>query len=238
MRTVIRREKNRRHQADHTVLPNRERTPQVFDKLEHLSQQLNFTLPECVISQLLISTDGFLVYAWCRCLFSVKRSAVFPSLESALHRLEDRALSRLIVDMESLTTSRFSALETLRQLAQSHPDLHIYLLAAGHDPALLNFLRACGPFHILRRDLPIAPFRQALLTPPDPHNASPPFQPAQWRLICTLAQGESLKCAARQLNLPYHRVAYRLARCLAQLGLPDRQSFLHLLHRLTLDANR
>ncbi len=238
MRTILRREKNRRHQADHTVLPRRDYTPPVFDKLEHLNQQLSFALPECIISQMLISTDCFLAYAWRRGLFSGKRSAVFPSLESALHRLEDPTLSRLIIDMESLTTSRFTALETVRRLAQYHPALHIYLLVGSSDPAMLNFLHASGPFHVLSRDLALEPFRQALLTPPEPHNTSPPLLQAEWPLICALAQGRNLKSAARHCNLPYHQLVYRLGRCLAQLGLPDRQSLIHLLHRLTIDANQ
>lgn len=237
MQTVIRRGKKRRHQSDHTVLPRWDDIPPVFDKLEHLTQQLRFALPECLISQVLISTDVFLGYAWSRYLFSGKRNAVFPSLGSAWHRLEHAQLTHLIVDMESLTTSRFAALETLRQLAPRHHGLHIYLLTTKNDTARFNFLHAAGPFHVLARNLPLPQFRQAMITPPEPHNASPPFRPEEWQLISALACGKSLKCVARQFQLPYHRLVYRLNTCLMQLGLPDRQSFTHLLHRLTLDAN-
>ncbi|AHJ74902.1 hypothetical protein C813_09295 [Kosakonia sacchari SP1] len=237
MRTFIRREKNRRHRPDHRVLPYREYPPPVFDRLEYLTQQLSFALPECIINQILISTDCFLSYAWNRGLFSGKRNAVFSSLDLAHHRFAEPHLSHLIVDMESLLTSRFSALETLRQLALHNRKLHIYLLATKSDTPLFNFLRAAGPFRVLKRELPVTPFRQALLTPASPVDVSRKFPPVEWQMFTALAQGKTMKHIAHLLNLPYHRIVYRLNTRLRQLGLPDRQSLLHLLHRLTIDAN-
>ena len=238
MRKRIRREKYRCDKPTHRVLPYLGTTPPLFDTLEQLVQQLNFALPEYMISQTLISTDHFLSYAWSCCLFSGKRNAVFPSLEMAHQQLGEPHLSHLIVDMESLTTSRLHALETLRQPFLCNRGLHIYLLAAKSDQAQINFLRASGPFHVIARDLSVIPFRQALLIPPERNMHTPLFPSTEWKILSSLAQGLTMKRIARQLNLPYHRVVYRLNTQLKLLGLPDRQSLIHLLHRLTLNMNQ
>lgn len=237
MRKRIRREKHRSDKPTHRVLPYRGATPPLFDTLEQLVQQLNFALPEYMISQTLISTDHYLSYAWRSCLFSGKRNAVFPSLEMANHQLCEPYLSHLIVDMETLTTSRLEALETLRQPNLCNRGLHIYLLTSKDDPAQMSFLRAAGPFHVIARDLSVVPFRQALLVPPERSIHAPLFPATEWKILSSLARGLTMKRIARQLNLPYHRVVYRLNTQLKLLGLPDRQSLIHLLHRLTLNRH-
>lgn len=98
------------------------------------------------------------------------------------------------------------------------------------------FLSAAGPFEPLARNLSVQLFREALLAPLSPKTV-PRFSPTEWQLITLLAQGQTLKNAARQLNLPYHRAVYRISTLLDRLGLPTRQSLTQLLHRLTLDVN-
>lgn len=237
MRSVVRREKKRRTKARHTLLPWQHDTPQVIDSLEHLSQQLSYALPESLISQMLISSDRFLGYAWSRHLFIGKRTAVFASLDAARFRLNDSSLTSLIVDMESLTTSRFAALEALRAHCLSKGGLRTYLLISHQDPPMRAFLRASGPFEPLARNLPVRAFREALLAPPS-RETVPRFSPTEWQLITLLAQGLTLKNAARALNQPYHRAVYRITTLLQRLDLPSRPSLTQLLHRLTLDVNQ
>lgn len=236
MRSVVRREKKRRAKARHTMLPWQHDSSAFVDNLEHLTQQLSYALPSCIISQMLISTDGFLAYAWGRHLFVGKRTAVFTSLDAACYRLNDRSLFSLIVDMESLTSSRFAALEALRAHCLSKGGLRTYLLVSYQDPPMSAFLRAAGPFELLGRHQSVSQLREALLAPP-PQENSPRFSPTEWQLITLLAQGYRLKEAARQINMPYHRAVYRITTLLQRLGLPDRQSLTQLLHRLTLDVN-
>lgn len=236
MRSVVRREKKRRTKSRHTMLPWRHDTPAIIDNLEHLSQELSYALPACIISQMLISTDHFLAYAWGRHLFVGKRTAVFVSLDDARYRLNDRILTSLIVDMESLTSSRFAALETLRAHCLSKGGLRTYLLVSHQDPPMCAFLRAAGPFELLGRKASVSRLREALLAPP-PQDNSPRFSSTEWQLITLLAQGHRLKEAARLTNMPYHRAVYRITTLLPRLGLPDRQSLTQLLHRLTLDVN-
>lgn len=236
MRSVVRREKKRRTKSRHTMLPWRHDTSAIIDNLEHLSQELSYALPACIISQMLISTDHFLAYAWGRHLFVGKRTAVFASLDAARYRLNDRSLTSLIVDMESLTSSRFAALETLRAQCLSKGGLRTYLLVSHQDPPMCAFLRAAGPFELLGRKASVSQLREALLAPPSQNN-SPRFSSTEWQLISRLAQGQTLKNVARELHLPYHRVVYRITTLSQHLGLPGRQSLKQLLHRLTLDAN-
>lgn len=237
MRSVVRREKKRRTKARHTMLSWQHDTPLVIDSLEHLSQQLSYALPEGILSQMLISSDRFLGYAWSRHLFVGKRTATFTSLEAARYRLNDSSLTSLIVDMESLTTSRFAALEALRAHCLSKGGLRTYLLISHQDPPMSAFLRAAGPFELLVRDLPVHALRAALLAPPVPAT-SPRFSPTEWQLITLLAQGQTLKNAARALHLPYHRAVYRISTLSQHLGLPTRHALTQLLHRLTLDVNQ
>ena len=236
MRRVVRREKKRKTKARHALLPWQHDTPLVIDSLEQLSLQLSDALPEGVISQMLISSDRFLGYAWNRHLFVGKRTATFASLEAARYRLNDVSLTSLIVDMESLTTSRFAALLALRAHCLSKGGLRTWLLISHQDPPMHAFLSAAGPFEPLARNLPVRLFREALLAPLSPKTV-PRFSPTEWQLITLLAQGQTLKNAARQLNLPYHRAVYRISTLLDRLGLPTRQSLTQLLHRLTLDVN-
>lgn len=236
MRSEARREKKRRTKSRHTVLPYRHDVPQIIDGLEQLSQQLSYTLPESIISQMLISTDSFLAYAWSRHLFIGKRTAVFPSLDAARYRLGDSSLSSLIVDMESLASSRFAVLEALRGHCLAKDGLRTYLLVSHPDPPMCAFFCAAGPFELLKRNQPVRQLREALLAPPLPETP-PRFSPTEWQLLTRLAQGHTLKETARQLGMPYHRAVYRVTTLLQRLGLSTRLHLTQLLHRLTLDVN-
>jgi fimbrial protein FimY len=208
----------------------------MIDSLEHLAHSLNDAVPEGMVSQILISADSFLRYAWSRHLFGGKRIAAFETLDAARYWLDDTHLTTLIVDMESQTTSRFMVLEALRAHCLSTGGLRTYLLISHQDPPMNAFLHAAGPFELLARNGSVPRLRAALLAPTLP-DISPRFSAAEWQLITLLARGLTLKEAARQLNMPYHRAVYRISTLLQRLNLPTRQCLTHLLHRLTLDVN-
>lgn len=218
------------------MLPRLHRTTLVIDSVEHLVHQLSYALPESMISQMLISSDSYLRHAWGRYLFTGKRTAVFASLDAACYRLNDSSLTSLVVDMESLTTSRFAALEALRAHCLSKGGLRTYLLISHQDPPMCAFLRAAGPFELLSRHLPVHQLREALLAPRSPAKV-PRFSSLEWQLITLLVQGHTLKNAARELKMPYHRAVYRISTLQQHLDVPTRQCLTHLLHRLTLDVN-
>lgn len=50
-------------------LPYHSPTPQIFDRLELLDQQLNYALPVGIISQAIITTDNYLGYSLSHYLF-------------------------------------------------------------------------------------------------------------------------------------------------------------------------
>lgn len=236
MRRVVRRGKKRRTKGLAGVLPRRDDAPLAVEALLPLSPSLGYASPESPLNQLIVTSDTFLAWAWRRHLFVDKRTAAFVSLEAAHYRLNDSNLISLIVDMESLTTSRFVALETLRGCRMAKSGLRIFLLISQQDPPMSRFLRAAGPFELLVRTLPVQALREAVLMPRVPETVTR-FTALEWQLIGRLAQGQTLKNVARELHLPYHRAVYRITTLSQHLGLPGRQSLMQLLHRLTLDVN-
>ncbi len=61
MRSVPRRERHRRlRNAKDCACRYHSPTPQIFDRLELLDQQLNYALPVGIISQAIITTDNYL----------------------------------------------------------------------------------------------------------------------------------------------------------------------------------
>lgn len=92
-------------------------TPQIFDRLELLDQQLNYALPVGIISQAIITTDNYLGYSLSHYLFSGKRTAAFRSLDDISLWIEKGSLRQLIVDMEALPVSCIEALNQLRVLS-------------------------------------------------------------------------------------------------------------------------
>lgn len=78
MRSVPRRERHRRlRNAKDCACRYHSPTPQIFDRLELLDQQLNYALPVGIISQAIITTDNYLGYSLSHYLFSGKRTAAF-----------------------------------------------------------------------------------------------------------------------------------------------------------------
>lgn len=64
MRSVPRRERHRRlRNAKDCACRYHSPTPQIFDRLELLDQQLNYALPVGIISQAIITTDNYLGYS-------------------------------------------------------------------------------------------------------------------------------------------------------------------------------
>lgn len=109
-------------------------TPQIFDRLELLNQQLNYALPVGIISQAIITTDNYLGYSLSHYLFSGKRTAAFRSLDDISLWIEKGSLRQLIVDMEALPVSCIEALNQLRALSWQQSDIQIYLLVSDKTP--------------------------------------------------------------------------------------------------------
>ncbi|ECZ8147119.1 fimbria biosynthesis regulator FimY [Salmonella enterica] len=232
MRSVPRRERHRRlRNAKDCVCRYHSPTPQIFDRLELLDQQLNYALPVGIISQAIITTDNYLGYSLSHYLFSGKRTAAFRSLDDISLWIEKGSLRQLIVDMETLPVSCIEALNQLRALSWQQSDIQIYLLVSDKTAAITQFIRMAGRFFVLSRRQNLASVREALLSAAEPR-LSESFSRTDWLMIETLAQGASLKEIARQQSVSYHRVVYRLKQLITLLNLPHRQSFLRLIQQL------
>ncbi|EHM1803031.1 fimbria biosynthesis regulator FimY [Salmonella enterica subsp. enterica serovar Gatuni] len=232
MRSVPRRERHRRlRNAKDFACRYHSPTPQIFDRLELLDQQLNYALPVGIISQAIITTDNYLGYSLSHYLFSGKRTAAFRSLDDISLWIEKGSLRQLIVDMEALPVSCIEALNQLRALSWQQSDIQIYLLVSDKTPAIAQFIRMAGRFFVLSRRQNLASVREALLSAAEPR-LSESFSRTDWLMIETLAQGASLKEIARQQSVSYHRVVYRLKQLITLLNLPHRQSFLRLIQQL------
>ncbi|MEG0801599.1 MAG: fimbriae Y protein [Citrobacter sp.] len=236
MRSALRRERHRRLRNTHCTHQYHHCAPQVFDRLEYLTQKLNYSLPGDTISQAIITTDYYLAYTLNRYLFSGTRTAVFQNFESALASLQDPECRQLVVDMDGLQLSYFETLEWLRLLVKQRNDIQIFLLLSRNDEALSKFIAMTGPFYVLPRRQQLAGIRDALLSPNLNNIHSERLSQADWEMVSLLLHGESLKKIAHSQNLPYHRIIYRLNQLITHLGLPHRQRFLHLIHRLNVTS--
>ena len=175
MRRVVRRGKKRRTKGLAGVLPRRYDAPLAVEALLPLSPSLGYASPESPLNQLIVTSDTFLAWAWRRHLFVDKRTAAFLSLEAAHYRLNDSNLISLIVDMESLTTSRFVALETPPGSRMANSGPRILLLRSQQDPPITQLFRPAGPSQLLARTLPLQALLEAALIPPRPvHPTSVP----------------------------------------------------------------
>ncbi|NDO83650.1 fimbriae Y protein [Citrobacter sp. NCU1] len=232
----MRRERHRRlRNASCTRNPS-QTTRQIFDQIEYLDQRLNYALPDSTFSHAIVTTDRYLGYTLSRYLFSGKRTAVFDTFDPAALGPEESQLQQLVIDMEGLAISRYETLERLRLFTRERNDIHIWFLVSGKDTSLIQFMRMAGNFQILSRHLDLSSLRNALLSPSESSLQSDAFSHTDWKIISALSQGASLKTIARLQNTPYHRVIYRINRLTAQLGLPHRQSLLHLIHRLSVTS--
>lgn len=233
MRSVTRRERHRRlRNAKDCACCYHSPTPQVFDRLELLNQQLNNALPVGIVSHAIITTDNYLGYSLSHFLFSGKRTAAFRSLDDISLWIEEGSLKQLIVDMEALPISCIEAINQLRALSWKRSDLQIYLLVSDKASAITQFIRMAGRFFVLSRRQNLASLRKTLLSVTS-LLSSESFSRTDWLMIETLAQGASLKEIARQQSVPYHRVVYRLNQLIALLNLPHRQSFLRLIQQIS-----
>ncbi|EAX8474350.1 fimbriae biosynthesis regulator FimY [Salmonella enterica] len=232
MRSVPRRERRSRlRNAKDCACRYHSSTPQIFDRLELLDQQLNYALPVSIIFQAIITTDNYLGYSLSHFLFCGKLTAAFRSLDDISLWIEKGSLKQLIVDMKALPVSCIEALNQLRALSWQQSDIQIYLLVSDKTPAITQFIRMAGRFFVLSRRQNLASVRKALLSAAEPR-LSESFSRTDWLMIETLAQGASLKEIARQQSVPYHRVVYRLKQPITLLNLPHRQSFLRLIQQL------
>lgn len=236
MHSAKRRDRYRRIRNTNCTWQYPHCTSQVFDRLEYLAQKLEYTLPGDTISQAIITTDHYLAYALSRHLFSGTRTAIFQSIESALVSMQEPVISQLVIDIEGLTTSYFDILERLRQLIKQRSDIQIFILLSSHDSDLTTFISLSGPFYILSRNLHLPEMRHALLSPVLNYIHSRRINQLDWEMIALLLQGNSLKKIALLQNQPYHRIIYRLNQLITRLGLPNRQRFLHLIHRLNVTS--
>ena len=78
--------------------------------------------------------------------------------------------------------------------------------------------------------------RRALLSPVLNYIHSRHINQLDWEMVELLLQGNSLKKIALLQTQPYHRIIYRLNQLITRLGLPSRQRFLHLIHRLNVTS--
>ncbi|MDA8477594.1 fimbriae Y protein [Citrobacter sp. Awk 4] len=232
----MRRERHRRLRNASCTRNPPQTTRQVFDQIEYLDQRLNYALPDSTFSHAIVTTDRYLGYTLSRYLFSGKHAAVFNTFEPTALGPERSPLRQLVIDMEGLAISRYEALEHLRLFTRERNNIHIYFLVSGKDASLIQFMRMAGNFQILSRHQDLPSLRKALLFPPEGFLQSDAFSHTDWKIISALSQGASLKTIARLQNTPYHRVIYRINRLTTQLGLPHRQSLLHLIHRLSVTS--
>ena len=186
---------------------------------------------------MIITTDYYLAYTMNRYLFSGTRTAVFQHVESALTSLQDSEYYQLVVDMDGLPFSYFATLERLRLLVKQRNDIQIFLLLTHNDDSMSKFIAMTGPFYVLPRRQQLADLRHALLSPNQNNIHSERLSQADWEMVSLLLQGESLKKIAHSQNRPYHRIIYRLNQLITDLGLPHRQRFLHLIHRLDVTSH-
>lgn len=205
MRSALRRERHRRLRNTHCTHQYHHCAPQVFDRLEYLTQKLNYTLPGDTLSQVIITTDYYLAYTMNRYLFSGTRTAVFQHVESALTSLQDSEYYQLVVDMDGLPFSYFETLERLRLLVKQRNDIQIFLLLTHNDDSLSKFIAMTGPFYVLPRRQQLADLRHALLSPNLNNIHSERLSQADWEMVSLLLQGESLK------RLPIHRIGLTTA---------------------------
>ncbi|MDM3142181.1 fimbriae Y protein [Citrobacter sp. Cf120] len=236
MHSAKRRDRYRRIRNTNCTWQYPHCTSQVFDRLEYLAQKLEYTLPDDTISQAIITTDYNLAYALSRHLFSGTRTAVFQSVESALPSMQEPVISQLVIDIESLTLPYFDILERLRQLIKQRNDIQIFIMLSSRDEDLTTFISLSGPFYILSRNLRLPEVRHALLSPVPDYIHSRRINQLDWEMIALLLQGNSLKKIALLQTQPYHRIIYRLNQLITRLGLPSRQRFLHLIHRLNVTS--
>ncbi|HED2373313.1 TPA: fimbriae Y protein [Citrobacter freundii] len=236
MHSAKRRDRYRRIRNTNCTWQYPHCTSQVFDRLEYLAQKLEYTLPDDTISQAIITTDYYLAYALSRHLFSGTRTAVFQSVESALPSMQEPVISQLVIDIESLTLPYFDILERLRQLIKQRNDIQIFIMLSSRDEDLTTFISLSGPFYILSRKLRLPEVRHALLSPVPDYIHSRRINQLDWEMIALLLQGNSLKKIALLQTQPYHRIIYRLNQLITRLGLPSRQRFLHLIHRLNVTS--
>ena len=237
MHSAKRRDRHRRIRNTNCTWQYPHYTSQVFDQLEYLTQKLEYTLPSDTISQAIITTDYYLAYALGRHLFSGARTAIFQTIESAKISLRESVISQLVVDIEGLTSSYFDILQCLRQLLKQRNDIQIFILLSSHDEDLKTFISLSGPFYILSRSLHLPEMRQALLSPVLNYIHSRRIKQVDWDMVTLLLQGNSLKKIAQLQTQPYHRIIYRLNQLITRLGLPNRQRFLHLIHRLNVTSH-
>lgn len=236
MRSAKRRERQRRLRITHSAWQYNHCLPQVFDRLEYLAQKLDYSIPDGTISQVIITADYYFSYTLNRYLFSGTRTAIFQTLESALSCLQESEISQLVVDMQGLFTSCFDTLACLRLLTKQRNNIQIFILLSRHDEDLSEFITMAGPFHVLTRRQRLPELRHALLSAELPPIHSGYISQADWEMVSLLLQGQSLKKVALIQAQPYHRVIYRLNQLITLLQLPNRQRFLHLIHRLNVTS--
>ncbi len=150
--------------------------------------------------------------------------------------MQEPVISQLVIDIESLTLPYFDILKRLRQLIKQRNDIQIFIMLSSRDEDLTTFISLSGPFYILSRNLRLPEVRHALLSPVPDYIHSRRINQLDWEMIALLLQGNSLKKIALLQTQPYHRIIYRLNQLITRLGLPSRQRFLHLIHRLNVTS--
>lgn len=234
MRMTVRRYRRRRTGSDTLGFTHSPLTPPFFDRLEFLSQSANLTHKTDAPFIVLVTEDHFLRTGFMNGQFPLSCCCDYSTLEDAFSALNQWPSARLVVDIESRSTSLIDRLDQLRRYSLYPPFLMPHLLVRADDYDTRLFCKTAGPFHVLERQLTAATLQRCLLEEkPAPGLPDEWFTRTEWPLLQALSQGKTLRQISVMQNRPYSRVIYRLSCILAKLGLNHRQQLLHLLNNLS-----
>lgn len=234
MRMTVRRYRRRRTGSDSLGFTHSPFVPPFFDRLEFLSQSVNQTRKTDAPFIILVTQDNFLRTGFLNGQFPLNNCCDYPTLETALAALSHWPSARLVVDIDSRTSTLIELLDRLRRQSLYPPFLMPHLLIRADDYDARLFCKAAGPFHVLERQLPAPAMQQSLLeTRPHPGVSKEWFSREEWPILQALSRGYSLRHIALLHNRPYNRIIYRLSCILTKLGLNHRQELLHLLNNLS-----
>lgn len=234
MRMTVRRYRRRRTGGDSPGFTQALYPPPLFDRLEFLSQSIRQTRKTDAPFLVLVTRDNYLRVGLLQGQSLLNQCLDYETLDEALGAASHWPSARLLVDIDSRTTTLIEMLDALRRQSLYAPFLTPHLLIRADDYDARLFCKAAGPFHVMERQLTAQALQHALLEPPA---AAPSrnewFSRHEWPLLQLLAQGKSLREIALLQNHPYSRIIYRLGCILKKQGLSHRQELFHLLTHLT-----
>ncbi len=234
MRMMVRRNRRRRAGSDSPGFTLSPSPLPFFDRLEFLSQAIHQTRKTDAPFIILVTQDNFLRAGFLHGHSPLSNCCDYLTLEAAFSALHHWPSARLVVDIDSRTTTLLEMLEPLRRYSLYPPFYTPHLLIRADDYDTRLFCKAAGPFQVLERQLTSRALHQLLLEtshPPGLRKAW--FSRTEWLVLQELSRGLSLRQIALLHNSPYSRIVYRLRTILSRLGLDHRHDLLHLLNNLS-----